>query len=202
MRSQHFTQAKGLLCEEAFRVIATGIIPIGGARAQDITQALLDSESPLVTATSPKSPALMTMTAAVSLIRGTLSIIQQAVRYGRYYGANAVIVTDYDNAVILHGINQPLTDDKEKLIQWDFVAKKDIRLAVATMFWIACQEFKKDLETAAAEEGEEIRKEREKAAEEEAKAKAAKAKAKEEKQKQKEKQKEQERKVTRKTQAK
>ena len=75
---------------------------------------------------------------------GTISIIRQAVRYGIHYGVDALMVTDYERAVIFR-------DFDSKTVNWDFVERDDVCVALATTFWIGCQALRRAMDAARAQ---------------------------------------------------
>ncbi|KAF7796229.1 hypothetical protein EIP86_007403 [Pleurotus ostreatoroseus] len=92
-------------------------------------------------------------------VMGTLSMIQQAVRYGVWYGVEAVILTDYKCGILieipehLHGSHTP----SEPEVSWAFIPNTDLRIVIAAVFWKSCRKLddalrQADLLAAAAEE--------------------------------------------------
>ncbi|KAJ3541497.1 hypothetical protein NM688_g6074 [Phlebia brevispora] len=120
--------------------------------------AQFEEASPTDTAeASPTNPIDASKKAAqeLSAVKGTLSMIGQAVRYGVHYGVDVVMLTDYECGVLIQipedlhpKASRGRASKKPPLsIKWDFVDRKELRLAVAALFWRACNTMKKSLQS-------------------------------------------------------
>lgn len=85
-------------------------------------------------------------------ICGTISMVQQAIRYGNHYAATRVVLTDYLNAVL---IEIPEFDKdgipKDNSLEWIFLQGQEVRSLVSVAFWLSCRDWKTNLEIAEAE---------------------------------------------------
>ena len=99
-------------------------------------------------------------------VMGTLSMVQQAVRYGVWYGVEAVILTDYKCGIFLqipehlHGSHGP-TDSG---VPWFYIPGAKLRIVIAAAFWKSCRKLANALQQAEqAAQAEETRKKEEEA---------------------------------------
>ncbi|KAI0804637.1 hypothetical protein BC629DRAFT_1488589 [Irpex lacteus] len=97
----------------------------------------------------------------VQALRGTVSMIQQVVRYATDYGADTVLLTDYASCVVIT-IPQEPDEYKGATLKWYFCSQlntggttkpsKDplvggtLRLVMGAELWHACQRFAKEME--------------------------------------------------------
>lgn len=85
-------------------------------------------------------------------IYGTISMVQQAIRYGNHYAATRVVLTDYLHAVL---IEMPEFDKngipKNNSLEWIFLQGQEVRSLVSVAFWLSCRDWKTDLEIAEAQ---------------------------------------------------
>lgn len=115
---------------------------------------------------------------AKSRILGTISMLQQAVRYGNHYAAPRVLLTDYLNAVLIEIVSEKPEDDSESnaaqvnttptgsgnrksstrqdiatqdiatRLRWIFVSGGEVRLLTGIAFWLSCVDWRLDLRKA------------------------------------------------------
>ncbi|ETW77209.1 hypothetical protein HETIRDRAFT_429518 [Heterobasidion irregulare TC 32-1] len=69
---------------------------------------------------------------------GTMSILQQGVRYAYHYGVDCVYITDYITVLVLKIPERPVEKGANKgkyALEWATVGRKDARLLLAYLLW-------------------------------------------------------------------
>lgn len=73
---------------------------------------------------------------STAAVVGTLSMIQEALRYMHHYGSRSIVLTDYLNAVFLES-PQPGSP-----LGWAWFPKRQVKVCVAAALWQACSDMK------------------------------------------------------------
>ncbi|KAF7794240.1 hypothetical protein EIP86_005372 [Pleurotus ostreatoroseus] len=147
-----FEQNVGSLNQKAFAWLARNTVTIGKEFSDGHIRRLLDND--WISLDDEKKPQPISKeqyASAIRAIKGTLSMIGQAVRYGIHYGVDYVIITDYEHGVVLN-IPEGLHSVEEKGVQlemkWLFVKRNQLRWAVAATLWNVCDEVNAEIKKA------------------------------------------------------